>query len=128
MANPEICTEEEIQALVHAFYARVREDELLGPIFNAHIHDWPRHLALLCDFWSSVLRGTGRFSGAPMPRHIALPNLTAALFEHWLALFHETTAGQPNRAMAELANASAVRIANSLWSGYQRATASMPAR
>jgi hemoglobin len=113
------CTEDEVSTLVHDFYARVRQDEMLGPVFNAHIHDWDRHLAHLVDFWSSMLRRTGRFSGAPMPRHIALPGLTAELFQRWLALFRETTRAQPNQAMGEQAFAMAKRVAQSLWYGYQ---------
>jgi hemoglobin len=66
-----------------------------------------------------VLRGTGRFTGAPMPRHVALPGLNAGLFQRWLALFHESTEAQPNRAMGEYADAMAQRIAQSLWYGYQ---------
>jgi hemoglobin len=119
LAKSDLCTEAEISAMVHAFYARVRSDPVLGPIFNGHIQAWDPHLAKLVDFWSSILRGTGRFSGTPMPKHIALPGLSAELFERWLALFHETTAAQPNQAMGEHAYAMAQRIARSLWYGYQ---------
>lgn len=114
-----VCTEEEVSSMVHAFYARVRRDEVLGPIFNSHIHDWDRHLAHLVDFWSSILRRTGRFTGMPMPRHAALPGLTPELFQRWLALFRETTSTLPNRAMGDQAFAMAQRIAQSLWYGYQ---------
>jgi hemoglobin len=113
------CTEQEVSDLVHAFYARVREDEVLGPIFDAHIRDWDRHLARLVDFWSSMLRRTGRFTGAPMPKHTALPGLSAALFERWLGLFRSVSAAQPNRRMGEQAYEMARRIAQSLWMGYQ---------
>ncbi len=34
------CTEEEVVSLVHSFYARIRQDEVLGPIFNGLITDW----------------------------------------------------------------------------------------
>ncbi len=114
-----LCTEEEITALVHQFYARVRQDAQLGPIFNTHVDDWDIHLAKLVDFWSSVLRRTGRFSGSPMTQHAALPGLTADLFHRWLALFQETASTQPNQAMATQAVAAAQRIAHSLWLGYQ---------
>lgn len=114
-----LCTEAEIEGLVHGFYAQVRRDAVLGPVFEAHIDDWDRHLAKLVDFWSSILRRTGRFSGAPMPRHAALPGLSAPLFQHWLKLFRENAAAQPNQAMAQQACAMAERIAQSLWMGYQ---------
>lgn len=113
------CTEAEITRLVHEFYARVRQDEQLGPIFEAHVDDWDEHLSRLVDFWSSLLRRTGRFKGAPMPTHAALPGLRADLFRHWLTLFRQTAAGQPNQVMAEHACAMAARIAQSLWMGYQ---------
>ena len=119
MPNPALCTEEEISALVHAFYERVREDDALGPIFNRHVHDWDSHLATMVDFWSSALRGTARFRGTPMPKHVALPGLTQQLFRRWLGLFGETAAQLPNAAMRERADDLASRIAESLWYGYQ---------
>ncbi len=119
MPSADLCTEAEISAMVHAFYAKVRLDPMLGPVFNAHVDNWDSHLAKLVDFWSSVLRGTGRFSGAPMPKHAALPGLTAELFQRWLVLFRETTAALPNRAMGEQAYMLAQRIGRSLWYGYQ---------
>lgn len=121
MPQPDLCTEEEITQLVHAFYARVRHDESLGPIFDAHVRDWDTHLAKMVDFWSSALRGTARFRGTPMPKHIGLPGLSAALFGRWLELFGETTAALPNEAMRLRANELAQRIAESLWYGYQAA-------
>ncbi len=105
--------------MVHAFYAGVRQDEALGPIFEQHIDDWDLHLAKLVDFWSAILLRTGRFTGTPLPKHMALPGLSAELFQRWLALFRATTAAQPNQAMGEQAYAMAQRIAQSLWLGYQ---------
>lgn len=119
MPSSNICTDEEIARLLHAFYAKVRHDEVLGPIFNEHVADWEHHLEKLVDFWSSVLRGTGRFTGTPMPKHAVIPGLTAELFQRWLALFLETTSAQPNQSMGEQAYAMAQRIARSLWFGYQ---------
>jgi hemoglobin len=113
------CTESEITGLVHEFYRRVRLDPQLGPIFNAHIDDWDEHLAKLVDFWSSILRRTARFSGAPMPKHAALPGLTDELFRNWLTLFRQTASEQPNQTMATQACQAAERIAQSLWMGYQ---------
>lgn len=115
----ELCTEQEIITLVHAFYDRIRSDELLGPMFDAHIDDWDTHLDTMVAFWSALLRGTARFNGRPMPRHAALPGLDAAMFHHWLALFDQTTQALPNRAMGERALEFARRIARQLWMGYQ---------
>lgn len=119
MCAEPICSEQEITELVQRFYARVRQDAQLGPIFEAHIDDWDEHLAKLMDFWSSILLRSGRFSGAPMPKHAALPGLTQELFRHWLELFAQTLDEQPNERLAEQALAAARRIAQSLWMGYQ---------
>jgi hemoglobin len=119
MPTPQLCTEDEIVELVHAFYSRVRDDAVLGPIFAAHVQDWDEHLPKMVAFWSSALRGSRSYRGTPMPVHAALPGLTQALFERWLDLFFETAARLPNRAMAERAVDLAQRIAQSLWYGYQ---------
>jgi hemoglobin len=119
MPDAELCSEEDIRQLVTSFYARVRNDELLGPIFERHVADWDEHLVKLTDFWSSALRGTRRYRGTPMPTHAALPGLSAELFKRWLSLFRETVATLPNQDLAERASHLAQRIAQSLWYGYQ---------
>ena len=119
MPDIALCTEEEITKLVHDFYAEVRRDEVLGPIFNEHVEDWDHHLAKLVDFWSAILLKTRRFSGSPMVKHAALPVLSEALFQRWLALFKQTADRQANQPMAERACMMAARIAQSLWLGYQ---------
>jgi len=119
MINPGVCTREEVAAFVRAFYAKVRRDDLIGPIFNTHVEDWEHHLQLLTDFWASILLGSGTYSGTPMQKHVALDDLKPAYFERWLALFHETLAAQPNEAMRQRATGAARRIAQSLWYGWQ---------
>jgi hemoglobin len=82
-----------VSAVVHDFYARVRRDELIGPVFNRIIPEerWPHHLATITDFWSSMLLGTGRYAGRPMGKHLGIPELTDAHFARWLKLFRATT-------------------------------------
>jgi hemoglobin len=112
-------TEDDVRQFVYQFYDRVRDDPQLGPIFNAHVHDWDTHLNRMVQFWSSLMLGAGTYNGTPMPKHVALPGLSAELFGHWLDLFHETLAAQPNQQLAQQAEAFAQRIARSLWYGYQ---------
>jgi hemoglobin len=117
--NPELCREDEIVTMVHRFYASVRGDPLIGHVFEAHVADWDHHLAKMCDFWSSVLLGTTRYRGTPMPTHAKLPDLSPALFRRWLQLFHATTRTLGNDELQQKADALAERIAQSLWYGYQ---------
>lgn len=87
-AHPDI-TDPEIARLVATFYARAREDDVLGPIFNRVVEDWDHHIAQITDFWSSIMLRTGRYSGRPMNPHLRLP-LEAEHFDRWLALFEQT--------------------------------------
>jgi hemoglobin len=118
--------EETIRQVVHAFYARVRKDPELGPIFSRQIDDWDAHLAKLCDFWSSVLLMTGRFKGRPMPVHAALPDICPAHFTRWLALFRETTDAVCPGPPAALFQAKAEMIGQSLQLGVAVSRGEMP--
>ncbi len=84
-----VVSEDRIREVVTTFYQRVRRDELIGPIFERRVADWPSHLDLLCDFWSSALNRSGRYRGRPMPRHLGL-GLEQPHFRRWLSLFSAT--------------------------------------
>jgi hemoglobin len=106
-------TEAMIERLVRGFYAKVRSDGLLAPVFEARIKDWEPHLEQMFAFWSSVALMTGRCHGTPMAKHLPLP-VDAAHFDRWLFLF-EATARElcPPQAAAHFV-ALARRIAASL--------------
>ena len=57
-------TEAMIERLVRGFYAKVRDDAVLGPIFEARIQDWEPHLA--ADVRVLVV---GRADDGPLSRH-----------------------------------------------------------
>jgi hemoglobin len=102
-------SEQSIAHLVNTFYARVRQDELLGPVFNGAIGDhWPEHLATLTDFWTSVLLASGRYKGNPMMAHLAIPQMDQQHFGRWIELWRETTANifGPEVSSALVAKAS----------------------
>lgn len=105
--------EDRLTALVHRFYDKVRADAVLGPIFAERIADWSAHLAKMVDFWSSVALMTGRYHGAPVVKHAALP-VGWAHFERWLTLFRETAHETCPPPGAALVIECAERIARSL--------------
>jgi len=78
-----------IERLIRSFYARVREDALLGPIFTAKITDWEPHLQQMFAFWSSVALMSARYRGQPLAKHLPLL-IDARHFDRWLALFADT--------------------------------------
>lgn len=85
-------TEPSIALLIERFYAAVRRDAELGPVFEAAIAEaeWPEHLATMRRFWSSVMLTSGRYSGNPVAVHRAVQGLERRLFGRWLALFEAT--------------------------------------
>ena len=106
---------DDIIRLVNAFYDRVREDLLLGPIFEdiAQV-DWAAHLPKMYDFWESVLFGTAQFKGNPLAVHRALAHrapMGDAQFGRWLTLFHTTVDELFEGPTASQAKDRAVRIA-----------------
>ena len=109
-------TEERISNLVDAFYEKVRLDPEIGPIFNAAVSDWPHHLSLLKDFWSTVLLTTGRYKGDPMMRHLQL-GLDPQHFARWLTLFDQTARETFSTDTASHIIAKSHSIASSLQAG-----------
>lgn len=115
MATLEHLDDQGLKRLVDTFYARVRADETLGPIFNDAISDWPEHLEKLVSFWSSVMLTSGRYKGQPVPAHMKhRDRISPELFNHWLALWARTTDEVIEPAAADALKAKAARIAESL--------------
>ena len=108
-------SEESLTALVDAFYAKVRRDGLIAPVFDRAVDDWPEHLEKLQAFWSSVMLTSGRYKGRPLPAHVKHSDaIGPASFERWLALWKETTLELLDPASAAALQDKAARIAESL--------------
>jgi hemoglobin len=102
-----------IERLIRGFYARVKQDPLLAPIFESRISEWEPHLENMFAFWSSLTLQTGRYHGQPMAKHMPLP-VDAQHFDRWLALFEETARNLCPAAAAERFIERARRVAESL--------------
>ena len=81
--------------LVDTFYKKVRKDELLSPIFESHIDDWPKHIERLTDFWETNLFFVRKFKGNPMLKHQIVDAASGyTINEHhfgaWLNLWFHT--------------------------------------
>ncbi|MBU2913159.1 group III truncated hemoglobin [Reichenbachiella agariperforans] len=95
MSKQDISTRSDLELLVNTFYGKVRQHEMLGPIFNGVIHDWPEHLAKLADFWETNLFYVQKFKGNPMRAHLEVDekydhSISQDHFGHWLQLWFET--------------------------------------
>ena len=92
-----IKSRKDIHQLVSTFYSKIRKDDLLGPIFNAHIESdmWPEHINQLTDFWETNLFGMPKFKGNPTKKHIKVDEksdhtISQLHFGKWLQLWVET--------------------------------------
>jgi hemoglobin len=84
---------EGISKLLRHFYADVRQDPLIGPIFNAQIEDWNHHLKIIASFWETVIGGPSTYA-RPMPMmHLPL-SLRKEDFERWLFLWQANCRAQ----------------------------------
>jgi hemoglobin len=79
------------------------------------VQNWDAHLALLKDFWSTVLLTSGRYKGNPLLAHFRLP-IEGEHVARWLALFAETANEVMSPSHAELV----VRKANLISTNIKR--------
>ena len=134
--RPDIRGRDDLKHLVDVFYAKVRADPLLGPIFDdvARVN-WEVHLPHLVSFWQTVLFGNGGFRGNPMAAHLRLARLTEMdwpRFERWTTLFSQTVnalfqgdqATRIQMAAREMARAFHSRIR--LFAGEEAASRPLP--
>jgi len=92
--KPDIENSEDIKKLIDTFYEKVRNDDVIGYIFNdiAQV-DWPLHLPKMYAFWSFLLLGADNYHGNPLEPHRRLHEkvkLKEEHFDQWLKLFHQT--------------------------------------
>lgn len=115
-------TPDDIARVVAAFYDAVRRHPGLGPVFAAHVTDWPAHEAKIAGFWRNAILGERSYDGSPMEAHQQAGNVRPGMFEPWLALFDATLQREltPDQAAAwsELAH----RIGRSLRAGVTQRT------
>jgi len=102
-----------ISRLLRHFYADVRQDPLIGPIFDVQIKDWNRHLEIIASFWEAVIGGPRGYAGSMPMKHLPL-RLREEHFERWLFLWQANCRAQlPTdvaREMIALANHIAHRL------------------
>lgn len=83
-------TPDEIARVVADFYAAIRTDPTLGPVFAAHVTDWPAHEEKIARFWRNAILMEGCYDGNPMQVHRSAGNVRPGMFGPWLELFDAT--------------------------------------
>ncbi len=106
---------DDIKVFVDEFYLKVRQDDLLGPIFESRIQDWPQHLRKMYNFWNAVLFQARDYNGNPFAHHVTLP-VDLEHFERWIELFYETLDEHFTGEVVQHAKVRAAAIANTFYS------------
>lgn len=89
-------TKENLNKMVVRFYAKIINDDLVGPFFIEKLGDnlnnnlWKPHIELLTNFWASITLGEQNYRGNPLAPHLQINGLERSTFEQWLNLFFET--------------------------------------
>ncbi len=122
----EIENRSDVSLLVRSFYAKIRVNELLGPIFNSAIPEdhWESHLEKLTDFWETNLFGIPKFKGNPMQAHRNVDqannkNIDMAHFGHWIQLWFQTIDEHFTGDLAEKAKRASRKMATGLFMGMK---------
>ena len=110
-----------LRTLVHAFYADLRQDEDIGPLFERAIGgDWQTHLDRMVEFWATLVLGSRSFTGDVFGRHMGIDGLTPPMFERWQALWKKHTEALFDPARAAELQGIAAGIARNLVRGLGR--------
>lgn len=111
MEKRAIQTIEDIRQMVDTFYAEMRGDALLGPIFEGVIQGrWPAHLDKMYRFWQTVLLTEHTYTGSPFAPHAFMP-IDREHFERWVGIFNRNIDEQFAGEKAEEAKWRATKMA-----------------
>lgn len=110
-------TRPQIAAVVTEFYALVRQHPGLGPVFAAHVTDWPIHEEKIIRFWANAILFERAYDGNPQRVHVQAGDVRAAQFDTWLALFDGVLHRQLDAETAAAWSALAHRIGRGLRMG-----------
>ncbi|MCB2134875.1 MAG: group III truncated hemoglobin [Rhodobacteraceae bacterium] len=107
-------TSEEIDRVVATFYAAIRVHPGLGPVFAAHVTDWPAHEAKIAGFWRNAILFERSYDGNPLEVHQRAGNVRPGMFDPWLRLFDSVLMRELRPETAAAWSALAHRIGRGL--------------
>lgn len=103
---------DDIKVFIDAFYEKIREDDLLGPLFALRIVSdaWDKHLNRMYDFWNTILFFQKNYKGNPFSKHACLP-IDSTHFDRWIYLFKLTIDDNFEGEVADKINDKAEKMA-----------------
>jgi hemoglobin len=112
-------TEDQIARVIATFYACIREHPGLGPVFAAHVTDWPKHEEKITRFWKNAILHERSYDGNPLAVHRAAGNVRLGMLDVWLGLFDSVLKLELPPDTAAQWSALAHRIGRGLMFGMQ---------
>jgi hemoglobin len=119
-------TDQQIAAVVASFYACIRQHPGLGPVFAAHVTNWPSHEAKITRFWRNAILHERSYDGNPLAAHRAAGNVRLPMFPVWLGLFDTVLRRELPPETAAAWSTLAHRIGRGLMFGLQGAEGAPP--
>ena len=104
----------DIERVVASFYEAVRRHPGLGPVFAAHVDDWPAHEAKVAAFWANAILQEGGYDGNIVAAHVGAGNVQPGMFSVWLSLFDTILRRELDEKQASTWSELAHRIGRSL--------------
>ena len=118
-------TAQEIDAVVITFYERVRNNEILGPVFFESLppmgNVWQEHEEKIAAFWRNAILFERGFDGNPQRTHQMREGVMPEHFAVWLDLFDEVLYEKLTKEQADAWSALAHRIGQGLRMGVVHA-------
>jgi hemoglobin len=111
-----------VRDVVLGFYAKVRQDEVLGPLFEAAIGaTWDAHIERIVQFWLTATRLERSYDGGAFMRaHMRHRSIRVDHIPRWLELFEATLAQRCSPPQAAALLDIAVRMAENIEIGLKR--------
>ncbi len=114
----DLTTRADVEALLRRFYGKAFRDEVLAaPFAELSARGLEDHLAVMCDFWETVLFRAGlyRRNALHAHRHVHQHTpLATTHFARWLTLWDTTVDEMYRGPVAEHAKIQAARIATAM--------------
>ena len=104
----------DIERVVASFYEAIRSHPGLGPVFAAHVRDWPAHEAKVAAFWANAILQEGGYDGNVVAAHVSAGNVQPGMFSVWLSLFDTILRRELDEDQASAWSELAHRIGRSL--------------
>ena len=114
----DLASRADVEELLRRFYGRVFVDDVLAePFIELRAKGVESHLAVMCDFWETVLFRAGLYHGSALVVHRRLHDrhpLSANHFVRWLQLWNAAIDEKYHGPVAERAAIQAARIAKAM--------------